>query len=121
MLHVLNATTAWTILAPTSDGIAAALTALNLTREVLLADNALLLRILSFHVIPSGAVPSSGLTSGQTFPTALAGAPALTVTVGDTVTFAGPTNTVTVVAPDIIAGASVIHVVDGVLVPPAAA
>lgn len=121
MLNATNASTAWTILAPTNDGIAAALAALNLTREALLADNALLLRILSFHVIPSGAVPSSGLSSGQTFATLLPGAPPLTVGVGNTVTFAGPTNSVTVVAPDIFAGASVIHVVDGVLVPPAAA
>lgn len=75
--------------------------------------------MLSYHVIPSGAVLSSQLTDGQEVPTALAGADPLTVNLNDgNVEFEGANgSSATVTVPDIRAGRSVIHVIDDVLLP----
>jgi hypothetical protein len=74
--------------------------------------------VLSYHAIPSGAVLSSQLTNGQNVTTALVGAAPLRVRIANgSVTFVGPANNATVTAADIKAGASVIHVIDDVLLP----
>jgi hypothetical protein len=76
------------------------------------------LQVLSYHVIPAGAVLSSQLTNGQQVATALAGAAPLTVNIaGGKVTFKGANSDATVVVPDITAGQSVVHVVNDVLLP----
>lgn len=77
--------------------------------------------MLSYHVIPAGAVFSSNLTDGQNVTTALTGGAPLRVRIANgSVTFVGPANNATVKAADITAGASVIHVIDDVLLPEAA-
>jgi uncharacterized surface protein with fasciclin (FAS1) repeats len=74
--------------------------------------------VLSYHVIPSGAVLSSQLQDGQQVTTALSGAAPLTVKLqGGSVMFMGAGSSATVTVPDIKAGMSVVHVVDDVLLP----
>lgn len=73
-------------------------------------------------MIPSAAVLSSQLTDGQNLTTALAGAAPLRVRIADgNVTFIGAATNATVIGADIRAGASVIHVIDDVLLPAAPA
>lgn len=79
----------------------------------------LLTRILSYHIIPSGALMSSNLTDGQNLTTLITDVPPLNVSMmGGNVSFVGATNNATVVQPDIMIGQSVVHLVDTVLVPP---
>jgi uncharacterized surface protein with fasciclin (FAS1) repeats len=76
------------------------------------------LQVLSYHVIPAGAVLSSQLQDGQHVATALADAAPLTVVLQDgSVAFQGAGSSATVVVPDIKAGMSVVHVVNDVLLP----
>jgi hypothetical protein len=80
----------------------------------------LLLQVLSYHVIPSGAVLSSQLRDCLQVPTALPDAAAANLTVrvrNGNIDFEGATNDARVMTADIRAGASVIHVMDDVLLP----
>lgn len=78
----------------------------------------LLSTILAYHVIPDGAYFSSNLTDGQNLTTALMDVPPLTVSITpQNITFVGGQTIGTVLVPNITAGASVIHVIDGVLLP----
>jgi uncharacterized surface protein with fasciclin (FAS1) repeats len=116
----LNSSTAWTILAPTDAAFASRLKEdLNKTAAQILTDNATLIKVLSYHVIPSGAILSTGLKNGQKLTTALAGAAPLTVQLrsGKKPRFVGATNTATVVVADIKIGSSVVHVVNDLLLP----
>lgn len=63
--------TAWTILAPTNKAFETRLAKLNVTADALLKNKDLLVKVLSYHVIPSGAVYSSQLKDKQTVATAL--------------------------------------------------
>jgi transforming growth factor-beta-induced protein len=95
---------------------------LNLTPAQLLENKPLLTSILSYHVIPAGAVTAANVTDGMSYATLLPGAN-LTAHVNATnatnVTFSTPEGTnATVVTPDIMAGMSVVHIIDTVLVPP---
>ena len=108
-----------TVFAPTNDAFEAALTALGITAEELLADTETLTSILTYHVLGE-TVTSADLAAAGTDEitvTTLNGED-LTVIVGDggSVSFAG--QTATVVAADIEASNGVIHVIDAVLVPP---
>lgn len=76
------------------------------------------MQVLSYHVIPTAAVRSSALRDGQNVTTALTGADPLTVSISDgAVEFVGAQDSATVTTPDIVAGRSVIHVIDDVLLP----
>ena len=104
----------FTVLAPTDAAFAAALDSLGLTAEQLLADQATLSSILTYHVLP-GEVPASAVVTmdGETAKT-VNGA---TVTIGvdgDTVTI----NDATVTSADVPASNGIIHVIDSVLLPP---
>merc|ERR550514_1873269 len=102
----------FTVFAPTDAAFTAALTALGLTAEELLAKPDLG-DILKFHVV-SGKVMSSGLSNGMKVAT-LQGAE-LTVTIeGSTVKVGGATVTTA----DLECSNGVIHVIDTVLLPPA--
>nr|QYF06643.1 CvacAstaP1 [Scenedesmus vacuolatus] len=117
----LGPNTTWTILAPTNQAFTSRLNeSLGITPQQLLqpANKKTLVEVLSYHVIPSGAVYSSNLTNGQEVPTALAGADPLTVAINNrTVTFEGAENNATVTVANIRAGRSVIHVINDVLLP----
>jgi uncharacterized surface protein with fasciclin (FAS1) repeats len=114
----LTPNTTWTILAPTNKAFQTRLAKLNVTADALLKNKDLLVKILSYHVIPSGAVYSSQLKNNQTVATALQGATLTVKIYGKNVAFKGPVNKAKVVVADIKAGNSVVHVIDDVLVPP---
>jgi len=82
--------------------------------DAVLADPDLLTDVLLYHVV-SGGYASTDLVDGQTIPTLLTGA-SLTVSIeGGTVGI----DDATVTQADLATSNGVIHVVDGVLVPPA--
>lgn len=69
----ITADTKWTILAPNNAAFEKTLGKLNLTADALLKNKALLVKVLSYHVIPSGAVLSSQLKNNTEVATALQG------------------------------------------------
>lgn len=105
-----------TVFAPTDAAFAAALTALGMTAEQLLADTELLTSILLYHVVP-GAVLASDVVAldGEMVTTANGAQIAVSVVDGKVML----NGTVEVVTTDILACNGVIHVIDAVLVPPA--
>ena len=104
----------FTVLAPTDEAFAAALEALGLTAEELLADTETLTSILTYHVI-DGEVPAATVVTldGQSAET-LNGASVDISVDGETVMI----NDATVVAVDVAADNGIIHVIDTVLLPP---
>lgn len=105
-----------TVFAPTDDAFAAALETLGLTQEQLLADTETLQSILLYHVV-DGEVPAADVVEldGQDVET-LNGESVSVAVSGDSVTL---NDNVNVVATDVQASNGVIHVIDGVLLPPA--
>jgi uncharacterized surface protein with fasciclin (FAS1) repeats len=109
----------FTVFAPTNDAFAA-LPAGTLDELLLPENQETLTAILTYHVV-AGEVMSTDLTDGQEVETVQG--ETLTVGVTDsgvTLTDAGG-NTVNVVAADVDASNGVIHAIDGVLIPAAAA
>jgi LPXTG-motif cell wall-anchored protein len=102
-----------TVLAPTNDAFAAALTGLGMTADQLLADKALLTKVLTYHVI-AGEVPAATVVT-LTEATTLNGAKISIKVVDGSVIL---NDTVKVTATDIQACNGIIHVLDGVLLPP---
>lgn len=102
-----------TVFAPTDEAFAAALTDLDLTAEELLASDDLA-DILTYHVVPGEVVAADvvGL-DGEMVATVNGAELAITVE-GDTVRV----DDATVTATDVFASNGVIHVIDGVLLPP---
>ena len=105
----------FTVLAPTNEAFEAALTALGLTKEQLLADENLA-DILTYHVL-AGAVGSSDIASEPSRVT-VQGEPVEITADGGTVTING---SATVAMPDVAASNGVVHVIDAVLLPPTVA
>jgi LPXTG-motif cell wall-anchored protein len=103
-----------TVFAPTNDAFAAALTALGMTADELLADTELLTSVLTYHVV-AGEVDAATVT-GLTSATTLNGADIKIAVVDGSVVL---NDTVKVVTTDIKACNGIIHVIDGVLLPPA--
>lgn len=116
-LSTLNGEGPFTVFAPTDDAFATALEALGLTADELLADQDLLSSVLTYHVV-EGTVMSSDLEDGMEVET-LNGA-ILTVGVSDEgVTLTDSTGAeYNVVTADVAASNGVVHVIDGVLLPP---
>jgi transforming growth factor-beta-induced protein len=116
LVETLSGPGPFTVFAPTDEAFAAALESLGLTADELLADTETLTSILTYHVI-AGEVPSSDVVTmdGQSVPTVNGADVTITVD-GDTVMV----NEATVTAVDIPASNGVIHVIDSVLLPPAA-
>ena len=108
-----------TVFAPTNDAFAAALEALGLTAEELLADTETLTAILTYHVLGEVVTSSDIAAAGaEEIPVETLSGEELVVTVGDdgTVGFEGQTAVVTMA--DLEASNGVIHVIDAVLLPP---
>ncbi len=116
-LSTFNRDGSFTVFAPTDDAFADALEALELTAEELLDNDELLNSVLTYHVI-EGVALAADLEDGQEIET-LNGA-ILTVEVSDDgVTLTDGTDaTYNVIAADVMASNGVIHVIDGVLMPP---
>jgi transforming growth factor-beta-induced protein len=97
-----------TVFAPTNAAFAA-------LGDAAPTDPAVLAQVLQLHVAAATAL-SSGLTDGQVIPT-LVGTP-LTVQIdGSQIRIVGPSNTVNVIAADIVTANGVVHLIDGVLLP----
>jgi uncharacterized surface protein with fasciclin (FAS1) repeats len=113
LVDTLSGEGPFTVFAPTDDAFAAALEALGITAEELLADTETLTSILTYHVI-AGEVPSSDVVTldGQSVAT-VNGAEVLVTVNGDTVMV----DDATVTAVDVEASNGVIHVIDAVLLP----
>ncbi|MEM6281799.1 MAG: fasciclin domain-containing protein, partial [Chloroflexota bacterium] len=108
-----------TVFAPTDDAFAAALEALGLSAEELLADTETLTTILTYHVL-DGAVDSTAfvelLADGPVEVEMLSGEMLMAELVDGTIVLNG--GQATVAAADVMADNGIIHVIDGVLLPP---
>jgi len=104
----------YTVFAPTDEAFAAALTSLGLTADQLLADTDTLTGILLYHVVPG--VVTSDQVAGLTSATTVNGAN-ISIQASDAGVSLnnGQANVIQV---DIMASNGVIHVIDGVLLPP---
>ena len=110
----------FTIFAPTDAAFAAALTALNLTAEELLASPDLA-GILTYHVIPGQLLAADVIAAveagGGTAEVETVNGAKIAVTVVDGKVMLNGTAAVTVA--DLQAGNGVVHVIDAVILPPA--
>ncbi len=104
-----------TVFAPTNAAFAAALTALGMTADQLLAQKQLLTSVLTYHVV-AGEVNATTVV-GLTEATTLNGAKIKIKVVDGSVIL---NDTVKVIATDIQACNGIIHVIDAVLLPPSA-
>ena len=105
----------FTVFAPTDDAFAAALDALGLTADELLADTELLTSVLTYHVV-AGEVDAATAISldGQSAETVNGAEIAISVVDGNVMI-----NDATVIAADVEASNGIIHAIDSVLLPPA--
>merc|ERR1719199_954768 len=114
LVEALSGAGPFTVFAPTDEAFAAALRALGISAEELLARKDLA-DILKYHVLAGSKVMSTDLKAGEQKVASLQGSE-LTVTVaGGKVTV----NDAAVVTADVEASNGVIHVIDKVLLPPA--
>ncbi len=102
-----------TVLAPTNAAFEAAFFALGVTAADVLADKELLTTILTYHVV-SGEVPAATVVTLDKA-TTLQGEDIKITVDGDKVML---NDTVNVVATDVTSCNGIIHVIDGVLLPP---
>lgn len=103
----------FTVFAPTDEAFAAALESLGLTAEELLADTETLTGILTYHVVPNAL--AAGAVANSTSLTTVQGSPINVAVVDGGVVL---NDTVNVVATNVNAANGIIHVIDGVLLPP---
>lgn len=116
LVETLSGPGPFTVFAPTDDAFAAALEALGLTAEELLADTEMLTSILTYHVI-AGEVPASAVVTMDGQSAATVNGAEVTISVdGDAVMV----NEANVTAVDVAASNGIIHVIDAVLLPPEA-
>jgi transforming growth factor-beta-induced protein len=105
----------FTVFAPTDDAFAAALATLGVSAEDLLADTEMLTGILQYHVV-SGRVPAEEVVTLESATTLQGSDIAIAVQDGNVVL----NDSVNVVLTNVQASNGIIHVIDGVLLPPAA-
>jgi uncharacterized surface protein with fasciclin (FAS1) repeats len=115
LVDTLNSAGPFTVFAPTDAAFEAAIAALETTAEELLAREDLA-GILTYHAVP-GAIKAADLAAGEQAVPTVAG-PDLTINVTDDGVTVNGKN---VVLTDIVGTNGVIHVIDGVLLPPAPA
>jgi len=117
VVQALSGAGPFTVFAPTNEAFQKLATAAPATYQAVLADPALLTKVLTYHVV-SGAIKSTqAITVAQQngSVTSLEGEPIALSLVGGNLTLDGSS---TVVTADIAATNGVIHVIDTVLVPP---
>ena len=120
LAETLSSEGPFTVFAPPNDAFAAALEALGITAEELLASEGLA-GILTYHVVAGKLMAADVLAAveaggGEAMVETVNGAP-ITVTVVDGMVMINGTATVTAV--DLEAGNGVVHVIDAVILPPA--
>jgi transforming growth factor-beta-induced protein len=110
---VLSGPGPFTVFAPTNDAFAALLGELGVTKAALLADKALLTKVLTYHVVPA-QVLSSGIPFGQP----VASVQGQTFTIGRDLLITDANNRKSkIVATDVAASNGVVHVIDRVILP----
>jgi uncharacterized surface protein with fasciclin (FAS1) repeats len=110
---VLSGPGPFTVFAPTNDAFAALLGELGVTKAALLADKALLTKVLTYHVVPA-QVLSSGIPFGQP----VASVQGQTFTIGRDLQITDANNRKSkIVATDVAASNGVVHVIDRVILP----
>jgi transforming growth factor-beta-induced protein len=114
VLEALTSGGTFTVFAPTNDAFAATLEAAGLTLGDVTGDTVLLERILKYHVV-RGKLTSDMLRDGASIVTLSGDRIVISVADDGTVTI---NDTVTVVTADVEASDGVIHIIDGVLLPP---
>jgi len=119
ILATLTGAGPYTVFAPTDAAFAAALDALGLTAEELLADTATLTSVLAYHVVPGHfaaetVVAVAGEDGGVNVATALPGS-TVNIVANDMGVMVNDAN---VIATDVHASNGIIHVIDAVLLPP---
>lgn len=115
LVETLSGPGPFTVFAPTDEAFGAALDALGLTAEELLADTATLTSILTYHVL-AGEVDAATAISldGQSAATVNGAEIAISVVDGNVMI-----DDATVVIADVAASNGIIHAIDTVLLPPA--
>jgi transforming growth factor-beta-induced protein len=102
-----------TVFAPTNDAFVALLAELRVTKEALLADQALLTKVLTYHVV-GGQVLSSGIPFGKPVTTVQG----QTFTIGTDLKITDQLGRKAgIVATDVAASNGVVHVIDKVILP----
>ena len=115
LVETLSSEGPFTVFAPTDDAFAAALDALGITAEDLLADTETLTAILTYHVVAGEVDAATAISlAGQSAATVNGAEIAVSVVDGSV-----KINDATVTAPDVMASNGIIHVIDSVLLPPA--
>ena len=114
LVETLQGEGPFTVFAPTEDAFAAALDALGLTADELLADTDTLTTVLTYHVI-AGEVPAETVVTldGQSAATVQGEEIAISIDGSNVMV-----NQANVVTADVFASNGVIHVIDSVLLPP---
>lgn len=120
LVEVLSGEGPFTVFAPTDDAFAAALEALGLTAEELLASEDLV-SILTYHVVAGNLLAADVLAAieaggGVAEVETVQGAPITVELVDGNVVING---VATVIMTDLVAGNGVVHVIDAVILPPA--
>lgn len=109
----LSGTGPFTVFAPTNDAFAALLTELNISKAALLADKALLTKVLTYHVVP-GRVLKADVPVG----TPIATVEGETFTVDGSLAITDQrARKANITATDVLASNGVIHVIDKVILP----
>ncbi len=109
----LSATGPLTVFAPTNDAFAGLLTELGLTKDALLADKALLTKVLTYHVV-NGRVLKADVPVGAAITTLEGGTFTVDATLAITDARSRKAN---ITATDVLASNGVIHVIDKVILP----
>ena len=113
LVGTLSAPGPFTVFAPTDAAFAALLTELGITRDQLLADKALLTKVLTYHVVP-GRILKADVPLGTPITTAQGG----TFTVNASLAIADQNGrSANITATDVLASNGVIHVIDKVILP----
>ncbi len=113
LVDTLNTPGPFTVFAPTNEAFAAALEALDMSAEELLSNTDLLTTILTYHVV-DGMVLAEDVVTLDSATTIQGEDISIAVVDGGVVL----NDSVNVVTTDIVGSNGVIHVIDGVLVPP---
>ncbi|MCU0969197.1 MAG: fasciclin domain-containing protein [Rubrivivax sp.] len=113
LVDALSGDGPFTVFAPTDDAFAALLAELGVTQAQLLADTALLTRVLTYHVV-DGLVLKAGVPVGTAIATLEGGS--FTVDATLAITDANG-RTAGIVATDVLTSNGVIHVIDRVILP----
>lgn len=113
LVDTLKGAGPFTVFAPTNDAFAALLSELNLTQDALLADKALLTKVLTYHVLPARV-----LKADIPFDTSVSTVQGSTIRINRSFQITDQRGRVSqITAADVFASNGVVHLVDKVLLP----